>query len=94
MSKKQVIDPKNFKDLINNLKGNKCVIDPASCSVLYENIIKSKFQNINYGDPCYKLKSIKNSSEIRNMSNAHIIDGVALTKFIYWIKKKNKKKIT
>ncbi len=94
LSKKQVIDPKNFKDLINNLKGNKCVIDPASCSVLYENIIKSKFQNINYGDPCYKLKSIKNSSEIRNMSNAHIIDGVALTKFIYWIKKKNKKKIT
>ena len=82
LSKKQVIDPKNFKDLINNLKGNKCVIDPASCSVLYENIIKSKFQNINYGDPCYKLKSIKNSSEIRNMSNAHIIDGVALTKFI------------
>ena len=94
LSKKQVIDPKNFKDLINNLKGNKCVIDPASCSVLYEDIIKSKFQNINYGDPCYKLKSIKNSSEIRNMSNAHIIDGVALTKFIYWIKKKNKKKIT
>ena len=94
LSKKQVIDPKNFKNLINNLKGNKCVIDPASCSVLYENIIKSKFQNINYGDPCYKLKSIKNSSEIRNMSNAHIIDGVALTKFIYWIKKINKKKIT
>ena len=94
LSKKQVIDPKNFKDLINNLKGNKCTIDPASCSVLYEDIIKSKFQNINYGDPCYKLKSIKNSSEIRNMSNAHIIDGVALTKFIYWIKKINKKKIT
>ena len=94
LSKKQVIDPKNFKDLINNLKGNKCVIDPASCSVLYEDIIKSKFQNINYGDPCYKLKSIKNSSEIRNMSNSHIVDGVALTKFIYWIKKINKKKIT
>ena len=94
LSKKQVIDPKNFKDLIYNLKGNKCVIDPASCSVLYEDIIKSKFQNINYGDPCYKLKSIKNSSEIRNMSNSHIVDGVALTKFIYWIKKINKKKIT
>ena len=28
------------------------------------------------------------------MINAHIIDGVALTKFIYWIKKINKKKIT
>ena len=28
------------------------------------------------------------------MINAHIEDGVALTKFIYWIKKVNKKKIT
>ena len=28
------------------------------------------------------------------MINAHIADGVALTKFIYWIKNINKKKIT
>ena len=28
------------------------------------------------------------------MINAHIEDGVALTKFIYWIKNINKKKIT
>ena len=28
------------------------------------------------------------------MINSHVIDGVALTKFIYWIKKVNKKKIT
>ena len=28
------------------------------------------------------------------MINTHILDGVALTKFIYWIKKINKKKIT
>ena len=27
------------------------------------------------------------------MINAHILDGVALTKFIYWIKKINKSKI-
>jgi len=41
-----------------------------------------------------KLKSIKNSSEIRHMVNAHIEDGLALTKFIFWIKNTNKKKIT
>ena len=40
------------------------------------------------------LKSIKNKKEIKNMVNSHIIDGVALTKFIYWIKNINKKKIT
>jgi len=40
------------------------------------------------------LKSIKNKTEIGNMKKAHISDGVALTKFLYWIKNINKKKIT
>jgi len=92
LSKKQIINPEKFEDLIKELKGNKFIIDPLSCSVINENIIKSKFQIINIDDPCYKLKSIKNSSEIKHMINAHIEDGVALTKFIYWIKKINKKK--
>jgi Xaa-Pro aminopeptidase len=94
LSKKQIINPEKFEDLIKELKGNKFIIDPLSCSVINENIIKSKFQIINIDDPCYKLKSIKNSSEIKHMINAHIEDGVALTKFIYWIKNINKKKIT
>jgi len=94
LSKKQIINPKKFKDLINKLKGYKFIIDSLSCSLLNENIIKSKFKIINKDDPCYKLKSIKNSSEIKHMINAHIEDGLALTKFIFWIKNINKKKIT
>ena len=94
LSKKQIINPEKFKDLINKLKGYKFIIDPLSCSLLNENIIKLKFKIINKDDPCYKLKSIKNSSEIKHMINAHIEDGLALTKFIFWIKNINKKKIT
>ena len=94
LSKKQIINPEKFEDLIKKLKGNKFIIDSLSCSVFNENIIKSKFKISNKDDPCYKLKSIKNSSEINHMINAHIEDGVALTKFIYWIKNVNKKKIT
>ena len=91
---KQIVDPNKFKNLIKKLKGNKFIIDPLSCSVFNENIIKTKFKIINKDDPCYKLKSIKNSSEIKHMINAHIEDGIALTKFIYWIKNINKKKLT
>ena len=94
LSKKQIISPEKFEDLIKKLKGNRFIIDSLSCSIINENIIKSKFQITNIDDPCYKLKSIKNSFEIKHMINAHIEDGVALTKFIYWIKNINKKKIT
>ena len=94
INEKQIIAPENFLNLINKLKGNKFIIDRNSCSVLNEKIIRSKFKILNKNDPCYQLKAIKNSSEIKNMVNAHIKDGLALTKFIFWIKNLKNKKIT
>ena len=90
----QIINPKNFSSLIKELKGKYITIDPLTCSSFFETIIKSKFSIRNKEDPCYELKSIKNKSEIQNMINSHIWDGLALTKFIYWIKYINKKKIS
>ena len=93
-NKNQIINPKKFDKLIKKLNGNKFIIDALSCSILNEKIIKSRFKIIEEVDPCYKLKSIKNTTEIKHTINAHIEDGLALTKFIYWIKNVNKKKIT
>ena len=89
-----VIDAKDLPDLLYKLKGKKFIIDNKSCSIFYENIIKSKFRILKKDDPIYKLKSIKNSYEINHMITAHKKDGLALTKFIYWIKNINKKTIT
>ncbi len=41
---------------------------------------------INKPDPTLLLKSIKNSTEIKNIKEAHIKDGVAFTKFMCYIK--------
>ncbi len=57
-------------------------------------MIEEKFSIINKEDPIYYFKSIKNPVEINGMINSHLLDGVALTKFLYWIKKINKKSIT
>ena len=89
----ELIDINDFSKKIKKLKGNNFIIDDKSCSIFYENIIKSKFRIIKKDDPIYFLKAIKNKTEIKNMINAHILDGVALTKFIYWIKNINKKQI-
>jgi Xaa-Pro aminopeptidase len=43
-------------------------------------------------DPIYLLKSIKNKTEIKNIIKAHVHDGAALTKFLFWIKKNFKTK--
>ena len=90
----EIINIKEFAKKILTLKGNNFIIDDKSCSIYFEDIIKSKFKIIKRKDPTYLLKAVKNKTEINNMINTHIIDGAALTKFIYWIKNTNKKKIT
>jgi len=79
---------KEFAKVINNLKGKNFSIDKNSCSVFNKSIILSKFNILNEIDPCYALKAIKNKTEIKNMINAHVADGAALTKFLYWMKSK------
>ena len=82
----------NFSNKIYDLKGKKIIIDKNSCSIFFEKILKTKFKITKREDPIYLFKSIKNKVEINNMVKTHILDGVALTKFIFWIKNVNKKK--
>tara|TARA_S200000501_G_scaffold92238_1_gene85599 strand:- start:8515 stop:10236 length:1722 start_codon:yes stop_codon:yes gene_type:complete len=96
---KKTLDYKNckfceFEDFTNILSivgGKTFIIDENSCSIFNESLIRSKFIIKDKIDPCYYLKSIKNKTEIKNMKEAHIADGVALTKFIYLFKNKKKK---
>ena len=94
LKKNQIIEPKNFPNFFNKLNGNNILIDRKTCSIYFEKIIKKKFRIVKKEDPIYFLKSIKNKVEINNMKNAHLIDGVALTKFIFWLKNRKKLDIT
>ncbi|MDA7478968.1 aminopeptidase P family protein [Candidatus Pelagibacter ubique] len=94
IKKKQILPIKSLPQFLDNLKGKNFIIDNKTCSIFYEKIIKSNFNILKFDDPVYELKSIKNSNEIKHMIEAHKKDGLALTRFIYWIKNINKKKIT
>ena len=94
ISKTQLINTFDLQDKLLSLNDKSFIIDNKSCSVFYEDIIKSKFKIISREDPTYLFKAIKNKTEVNNMIHSHILDGVALTKFIYWIKNINKKEIT
>ena len=78
---------------MNNFKSGFFCIDSNTCSIFDKQIISSRFEINCENDPIYSLKSIKNKTEIRNTINAHIEDGVAMTKFLHWFKM-NKKSIT
>lgn len=46
---------------------------------------------INKENPTILMKAIKNKTEIDNLKKAHIMDGVAVTRFMYWLKKEIEK---
>ncbi len=91
-----IINSNQIIDLneILKLKGDSFIIDENTCSIYFENLIKSKFKIKKKEDPIYYFKSIKNKTEISHMIKSHISDGAALTKFLYWMKNTNKKQIT
>ena len=81
-------------EILRTIKSGSFCIDKLTCSIFNEEIIKSNFIIKEKTDPIYYLKSIKNKTEIKNMMKAHIEDGVALTKFLYWIKNIKKLNLT
>ncbi len=83
-----------IENFLGKLNSKKIIIDKNTCSFFFENIINFKFKISKIGDPLYLMKSIKNKKEINNTIESHISDGVAVTKFLYWIKKNQNKKIS
>ena len=95
--KKKVIFIKEelFVNYLRKIKNSKILIDKKTCSFYYEKNIHSSNKLIDIEDPIYLLKAIKNKTEISNTKIAHLFDGIALTKFIFWLKNNYKKtKIT
>ena len=84
--KAKFYDKSFFSKILNNIKGKNFFIDNLTCSIHDELLISSNFNIIKKDDPCYLFKSIKNKTEIANIKKTHIADGVALTKFLYWLK--------
>ena len=84
-----------FVNYLRKIKNSKILIDKKTCSFYYEKNIHSSNKLIDIEDPIYLLKAIKNKTEISNAKIAHLFDGIALTKFIFWLKNNYKKtKIT
>ncbi len=93
--KARYIEESKIENILNRLSGKKIWLDSLSCSFFYKILLKNKNKLLEKLDPIHSLKSIKNNTEIENMKKAHVTDGVALTKFLFWLKKNFKKnKIT
>ena len=90
--KVKILNEMDINKFFLKLSNKKIWLDQQSCSLHFKMILSKRNKVFEKIDPIYFLKSIKNYTEIKNMEKSHLIDGIALTKFLFWLKKNFKNK--
>ncbi|MCI9427569.1 MAG: aminopeptidase P family protein [Eubacterium sp.] len=70
----------------DSLSGVSVLYDPETLNDRIVSGLSASVQRLTQPNPSELLKAVKNPVEIRNTVWAHIKDGVAFTKFMYWLK--------
>ncbi len=69
------------------LSTNACIlVDPSRLNYALYNSIPDGAKIIERMNPEVLMKAMKNDTELKNIIQAHIKDGVAVTRFMYWLK--------
>lgn len=72
---------------VKELRGEKVLLEKGRINYALYRLLDVSNKVINKMNPTAAAKAVKNPVEIENERRAHIKDGVAVTKFIYWLKK-------
>ncbi len=82
-----IVDEAEIVELCNKID-ERVLIDYAHAPVVFKHIFENRgLETPNAKDFCIAPKAIKSTSEIEALKAAHIIDGVAVSRFLYWIDK-------
>ncbi|MDE6208322.1 MAG: aminopeptidase P family protein [Lachnospiraceae bacterium] len=83
----EILPYNKFYEDIKGIDINKCVLaDSSVANYMVMKCIPTNTRVIDMKSPIALMKSVKTKSECENMKKAHIKDGVAMTKFMYWLK--------
>ncbi len=76
-----------YEEVKNISEKDIVLLDTNKVNYLIYNNIPIGTEIIDKPNPSTLMKACKNDIELENLKNAHIKDGVAVTKFMYWLKK-------
>lgn len=83
------IEVREYGEILEFLRavpeGERVLLDDHNCSyMLYKTLQHCKL--VEKTNPTELLKAVKNPVELENMERVYLLDSVAVTKFIYWLK--------
>lgn len=84
------VEVKAYEDIYSDIgelpAGSKLWLDPATCNCALYDSIPEGVNTHEALTPAALMKMIKNEAEIKGMRRAHVLDGVAVTRLIKWLK--------
>lgn len=89
-AKVEIMPYDSIDSFLGGITSGTMLLDPAKTNTWVYSAIKVK--SIESMDITTKLKAVKNDIEVENVRNAMVRDGVAMVKFINWMKKTIKKR--
>lgn len=63
------------------------LLDKRKVNYRITNALSETVHIVSKANPSQLMKAIKNEIELENTRKAHLLDGIAVTKFMYWLKK-------
>lgn len=72
--------------MVKELKNQRVLLEKSRVNFSVYRLLDESNRIIDRMNPTAAFKAVKNHIEIENEKRAHIKDGVAVTKFIYWLK--------
>jgi len=73
-------------EAVSSVKNQKIILEPDKLNYALMSSVDESNELVEMMNPTSVMKAVKNPVEIENLRRCHIKDGVALTKFIYWLK--------
>lgn len=87
---KENVEIKPYNDIYEFIKtldnSERILLDSSKINYAIYNNIPSEVEKIDEFNPTIFFKAQKNEVEVQSIRNCHIKDGVAFTKFMYWLK--------
>ena len=69
------------------LEHSTVLLDKRKVNFRITNALPETVHIVSKANPSQLMKAIKNEIELENTRKAHLLDGIAVTKFMYWLKK-------
>ncbi len=76
-----------FDDIYDATENVTVIYDPSKLNYALRSKINKSSDHVETHEPTMMMKARMNETEIKNLKNCQIRDGVALVKFLYWLEK-------